>query len=112
MLMEGRWIAPPEVRKGCAEPGSNKFGNTRPGGARWFTWSFLDFFLVSNTLSTERPAPVGWFANLGSFRSAVVSPTQVETTAQGFVSPRRYDFDQGTGISDHWPVLIDLVTRP
>src|SRR6266545_3556549 len=27
MLMEGRWIAPPEVRKGCAEPGSNKFGN-------------------------------------------------------------------------------------
>lgn len=112
MLDEGRWNAPPEVRKGCAEPGSNKFGNTRPGGRQWFTWSFLDFFLVSDSLSTERPSPVGWFANLGSFRTAVVSAAQVETSEPGFVSPRRYDFAAGTGISDHWPVLIDLVTRP
>lgn len=111
MLTEGRWIAPPEVKKGCSPPGSNKFRNSRPGGRSWFTWSFLDFFLTSESLSTERPFPSGWFVNLGSFRTAVVSPAQVETS-QGFVSPRRYDFDDATGISDHWPVLIDLVTRP
>ena len=68
--------------------------------------------MVSDSLLTERPSPVGWFANLGSFRTAVVSVEQVETTEQGFVSPRRYDFDAGSGISDHWPVLFELVTRP
>ena len=112
LLSEGRWNVPPEVRTGCDEPGSNKFRNTRPGNRSWFTWSFLDFFVVSDSLLTERPSPVGWFANLGSFRTAVVSAQQVETNDQGFVSPRRYDFEEGSGISDHWPVLIDLVTRP
>jgi endonuclease/exonuclease/phosphatase family metal-dependent hydrolase len=112
MLTDGNWIAPPEVRKGCAEPGSNKFNNRRPGGRSWFTWSFLDFFLVSDNLSTEQPSKVGWFANLGSFRTAVVSAAQVEVAPQGYVSPRRYDFEKGTGISDHWPVLIELITRP
>jgi endonuclease/exonuclease/phosphatase family metal-dependent hydrolase len=112
LLTEGRWNVPPEVRTGCDEPGSNKFRNTRPGNRSWFTWSFLDFFLVSDSLLTERPSPVGWFANLGSFRTAVVSAQQVEASDQGFVSPRRYDFDAGSGISDHWPVMIELVTRP
>lgn len=112
LLFEGRWNAPPEMRAGCGEPGSNKFRNTRPGNRSWFTWSFLDFFLVSDSLLTEKPSPVGWFANLGGFRTAVVTAAQVETNAQGFVSPRRYDFEKGSGISDHWPVLIDLVTRP
>ena len=110
LLTEGRWNVPPEVRTGCDEPGSNKFRNTRPGNRSWFTWSFLDFFLVSDSLLTERPSPVGWFANLGSFRTAVVSAQQVETSDQGFVSPRRYDFEAGSGISDHWPVMIELVT--
>jgi endonuclease/exonuclease/phosphatase family metal-dependent hydrolase len=100
-LAEGRWSVPPEVRTGCEEPGSNKFRNARPSNRSWFTWSFLDFFLVSDSLRTERPSPVGWFANLGSFRTAVVSAQQVETTDQGFVSPRRYDFEAGRGISDH-----------
>jgi len=112
LFLEGRWNVPPEVRAGCGEPGSNKFNNRRPGNRSWFTWSFLDFFAVSDSLLTERPSPVGWFANLGSFRTAVVSAEQVETNAQGFVSPRRHDFERGSGISDHWPVLIDLVTRP
>jgi hypothetical protein len=73
--------------------------------------SFLGFFAVSESLLTERPSSVGWFANLGSFRTPVVTADQVETTRQGFVSPRRYDFAAGRGISDHWPVLIDLIPR-
>ena len=112
MVSEGRWNAPPQVSKGCSEPGSNKFRNSRPGGGAWFTWSFLDFFLASDSVIADRPSRSGWFANLGSFRTAVVSPVQIETTAQGFVSPRRHNLDDGAGISDHWPVLIELVTRP
>jgi hypothetical protein len=68
--------------------------------------------MVSDSLLTERPIKSGWFANLGSFRTAVVSAEQVEVAPQGYVSPRRYNFEAGTGISDHWPVLIELVTRP
>jgi hypothetical protein len=68
--------------------------------------------VVSDSHLVERPSPVGWFADLGSFRTAVVSAQQLETNQQGFVSPRRYDLDEGSGISDHWPVLIDLVTKP
>lgn len=110
LMSEGRWTVPPEVQKGCNEPGSNKFNNRRPNGS-WFTWSFLDFFAVSDGLRAERPIQSGWFANLGSFRTAVVAPVQVEVATQGFVSPRRMNFENDTGISDHWPVLIDLLTR-
>ncbi|RWB25317.1 hypothetical protein [Mesorhizobium sp.] len=56
-------------------------------------------------------SPVGLFANLGSFRTAIVSAEQVEMNTQGFVSPHRYDFDQGSESPDHWPVLVDLLTR-
>ena len=87
LLSEGRWTVPPEVRAGCDEPGSNKFRNARPGNRSWFTWSFLNFLLVSDSLLTERPSPVGWFANLGSFRTAVVSVQQVETNDQASCHP-------------------------
>jgi hypothetical protein len=49
----------PEVQKAVPNRGSSKFGNTRPGGVRWFTLSFLDCFLVSDSLLTEKPSPVG-----------------------------------------------------
>ena len=87
LLSEGRWTVPPEVRAGYDEPGSNKFRNARPGNRSWFTWSFLNFLLVSDSLLTERPSPVGWFANLGSFRTAVVSVQQVETNDQASCHP-------------------------
>jgi endonuclease/exonuclease/phosphatase family metal-dependent hydrolase len=111
MLAEGRWTVPPEVRKGCGESGSSRYAHWRPGNEKWPTWSFLDFFLVSDNLVAEVPTKAGWFANLGSFRTAVVSPDQTEASSAGLLSPRRMNFDDGSGISDHWPVLIDLVPR-
>jgi endonuclease/exonuclease/phosphatase family metal-dependent hydrolase len=111
MLTEGHWVAPPEVRKGCAEPGSEQFVSYRSNDEVWPTWSFLDAFLVSDNLVADATSGAGWFANLGSFRTAVVSAHQVATSPDGKVTPKDTNFKDGSGISDHWPVLIDLVPR-
>ncbi len=54
---------------------------------------------------------VGVVRQSRQFPTAVVSADQVETSSQGFVSPRRFDLEDGSGISDHWPVVIHLVRR-
>ena len=110
MVRHGKWGVPPAVRAGCDEPGTNKHSDRSFG--TWFTWSYLDFFLVSENMLAERPSTSGWFANLGSFRTFVGTPQQLETNSQGYVSPRRFDPETGNGVSDHWPVMIDLVSRP
>lgn len=109
MLRYGKWGAPPEVTAGCGEPGSSKHQERRVG--TYFTWSFLDFFLVSENMLSERPVKSGWYANLGSFRTSVGTAAQIQTNDDGYVSPRRFDPKTGSGASDHWPVMIDLVTR-
>lgn len=105
----GKWGVPPEVLAGCAEPGSNKHRERSFG--TWFTWSFLDFFLVSENMLAEQRSMSGWFANLGSFRTVVVSGEQLEASGEGFVSTKRFDPKKGTGVSDHLPVMIEIVTR-
>lgn len=110
MVRHGKWGVPPAVRAGCDEPGTNKHADRSFG--TWFTWSYLDFFLVSENMLAERSSTSGWFANLGSFRTFVGTAQQIETNAQGYVFPRRFDPEVGVGVSDHWPVMIDLVSRP
>lgn len=105
----GKWGVPPEVTGGCAEPGTNKHRERSFG--TWFTWSFLDFFLVSENMLAEQRSKSGWFANLGSFRTVVVNGEQLEASGEGFVSTKRFDPVTGTGVSDHWPVMIELMTR-
>ncbi len=111
MLSDGHWQVPPEVRKGCAEPGSEEYDSHRPNGELWPTWSFLDTFLVSDNLVADATNGASWFANLGSFRTAVVSSEQVATSSDGKVTPKDTNLNDGSGVSDHWPVLIDLVPR-
>ncbi|WP_051441040.1 endonuclease/exonuclease/phosphatase family metal-dependent hydrolase (plasmid) [Ensifer sp. WSM1721] len=110
IVRHGKWGVPPAVRAGCEEPGSNK--HTDRSFGTWFTWSYLDFFLVSENMLAEQPSTSGWFANLGAFRTLVGTGEQIETNSQGYVSPRRFDAASGSGVSDHWPVMIDLVSRP
>ena len=109
MVRFGKWGVPPEVTSGCEEPGTNKHRDR--GFGTWFTWSFLDFFLVSENMLAEQRSMSGWFANLGSFRTVVVSGEQLEASGEGFVSTKRFDPETGSGVSDHWPVMIDLVSR-
>lgn len=109
MVRFGKWGVPPEVTGGCAEPGTNK--HRERGFGTWFTWSFLDFFLVSENMLAEQRSMSGWFANLGSFRTQIVSGEQIAASAEGFVSTKRFNPEDGTGVSDHLPVMIELVTR-
>lgn len=109
MVSFGKWGVPPEVTSGCVEPGSNKYRERSFGN--WFTWSFLDFFLVSENMLAEQRSNSGWLANLGSFRTEMVSKEQLEVSGEGFVSIKRFDPVTGTGVSDHLPVMIELVTR-
>lgn len=109
MVRFGKWGVPPEVTSGCGEPGTNKHRDR--GFGTWFTWSFLDFFLVSENMLAEQRSTSGWFANLGSFRTLVATGEQVATSGEGFVSTKRFNPEDGTGVSDHWPVMIELVTR-
>lgn len=109
IVRHGKWGVPPEVIGGCKEPGTNK--HRERGFGAWFTWSFLDFFLVSENMLAEQRSSSGWFANLGSFRTIVVSEEQIQATSEGFVSIRRFNPEDGTGVSDHLPVSIELVTR-
>lgn len=59
----------------------------------------------------ERPSNSRWFASLGSFRPSIATAAQIETNAQGYVSTRRFVPETGTRVSDHWPVMMDLISR-
>lgn len=97
-------IVPDEVNKGCRAPGSSFFA---PQG-----WSFLDLIMTTRSLLGNNEAGATWFADFGSFRTAITAPElQVKTDDRNRISPRRFDPENGTGAADHWPVVIDLIRR-
>lgn len=109
LVLDGNWWVPPEVTSGCSQPGSSKFAQ-RGLDRAWFTWSFLDAILVSNSLVDGR-TDANWFADLGSFRTIIATEQQLAVSDAGFVEPREFEPTEGTGVSDHFPVVIDLVSR-
>lgn len=110
LTSRGNWYVPAVITAGCSAPGSSKFFD---GLLEWNTWSFLDQIIVSPSLSPSQPSDLNWFADMGSFQTVVVSPEQVmvDESDDGYVEPRRFDSSNGTGVSDHWPVLIRLMNR-
>lgn len=111
LLQVGGWIASPLFRHGCGVPGS--FRNNPSSIEHFASWSFLDLIIVSATLSPATPTPRNWFADIGSFSTVVVHPEQIGTDAEnlGYVFPRWFDPVTGHGISDHFPVMMRLMTR-
>jgi endonuclease/exonuclease/phosphatase family metal-dependent hydrolase len=84
---------------GCAEcPGTNYYPPKR-------SWSFLDAILVSRNMSTFGSAP--WRVDPDSIRIADGAPHQKDARGR----PVRFDPLDGTGVSDHFPVVLDLVKR-
>ena len=81
--------------------------------SNWNTWSFLDQILISQELSMTKPSQKNWFAEIGSFQTLVVHPSQykVDEDNEGYIEPRRFDPVTKTGVSDHWPVGIRLLKR-
>jgi Endonuclease/Exonuclease/phosphatase family len=63
-------------------------------------WSFLDMILFS----PARGEKATWRLRAGSVKIANAVPNQV--TAGG--TPRRFQPESGTGVSDHWPLLARI----
>jgi endonuclease/exonuclease/phosphatase family metal-dependent hydrolase len=97
-------VVPDEVNKGCRAPGSSFF---LPQG-----WSFLDLIMTTRSLLGNDQGGATWLADFGSFRTVITAPeVQVQTDNSNRISPRRFDAENQTGASDHWPVAIDLIRR-
>lgn len=111
LLLRGNWYTSPVVTHGCTAPGSSKYVERLL--YNWNTWSFLDQILVSQELSMTKPSQKNWFAEIGSFQTLVVHPSQykVDEDDSGYIEPRRFDPVTKTGVSDHWPVGIRLLKR-
>lgn len=105
------WIIPTEPAGGCQAPGSNfHFDRNAPPGAR-VQWSFLDIILGSKSLSVGFESGPRWFVSLGSFRSFVATSEQILANQKDQVKPKRFKPTTGEGVSDHWPVVAEIVPR-
>lgn len=70
--------------------------------ARGDSWSFLDMILWSP--AQGRGKNTTWVVREGSVSVANKGPAQV--TDQGV--PARFELPEGTGVSDHWPLVMTL----
>lgn len=111
LLAEGGWFASPIISHGCDFPGSFHSYESPPATPE--EWSFLDLILVSAALNPEMPTSKNWFADLGSFATVIVDPEQVavDEENQGYIVPQLFDPVTGHGVSDHFPVIMRLMTR-
>jgi len=70
--------------------------------ARDKSWSFLDMILWSPAEDSGK-GPV-WALRDGSARIANLAPDQVLDDG----TPARFSVPEGTGVSDHWPVVVTI----
>jgi len=91
-LVRPDWTVAHET--GCADcPGTQYY-------ARDDSWSFLDMILWS----PPRSKNATWAIRADSARLANLLPAQ--KTAEG--TPRRYDAASLSGVSDHWPLAVEI----
>jgi endonuclease/exonuclease/phosphatase family metal-dependent hydrolase len=64
------------------------------------TWSFLDMILFS----PARGKKTTWQIRAGSVRIANQTPDQVAPDG----TPAHFDAAAGTGVSDHWPLVVEI----
>ena len=93
-------------REGLQNCGENCKGTTYYD--RDETWSFFDFLLVSHSRGGEGPStvlPGSWKAN---FESVKIENTH-SAQRDRYGRPLRFNKETGAGVSDHWPVSMNLV---
>lgn len=73
------------------------------------SWSFLDMILLSENLSPERSGEKAapWKVIPSSVRIYNDHPEQ--KTKEGY--PKDFSLPEITGVSDHWPLAVDIVPR-
>lgn len=92
-LTKKDWVVGHKVAcKGC--PGSTYYPPKN-------SWSFLDMILWSSSFDELNSS---WKVLKDSFRVANKSPEQM--TVHG--APHRYDMKTLKGVSDHWPLVVEL----
>lgn len=69
-------------------------------------WNFLDMILVAKDIQPFAVNAGHWQIKPGSVRVENTHPEQVEKTKIG--SPRKFSEKRLTGVSDHWPLAMDL----
>ena len=85
------WTVAHDSCDGC--PGTHYYG-------RDDTWSFLDMILYSEA----RGKKATWQIRADSVQ--VGNQTEAQVTAPGI--PMRYNAEQQTGVSDHWPLIVTI----
>jgi len=68
-------------------------------------WNFLDVFLISKDLMESGKSP--WQVSTKSIRIANKSIYQTNI----YDSPAKFDQHRKDGVSDHWPMVMELVKR-
>jgi endonuclease/exonuclease/phosphatase family metal-dependent hydrolase len=80
-------------------------GNVGEKGTSYYdrdgSWSFLDMILWS---PAKHRGDAAWNLREDSIRVANRTPAQVEDG----VRPARFELPEGSGVSDHWPLLADI----
>lgn len=96
-LVRPQWTVAHEL--GCGDcPGTQYY-------ARDDNWSFLDMILWAK--GPERGEKATWRIRADSVRLANNIADQV--TADG--TPNRFELPQGSGVSDHWPLVMTLESK-
>jgi hypothetical protein len=68
-------------------------------------WSFLDMILWSP--AADRGEKATWFLRTDSVRIANAAPGQMRPDD----TPWRFEMPGGTGVSDHWPVVVTIESK-
>ncbi|MFC1679311.1 endonuclease/exonuclease/phosphatase family protein [Elusimicrobiota bacterium] len=96
-ITDSSWVAAHRI--GCPDClGSNYYAPKN-------SWSFLDIILLSKNLGPEGGA--SWGLLPGSVRLANDAPQQKGR----YGAPQRFDPVGGAGVSDHWPLVLELAKR-
>lgn len=106
-----QWIIAQEPGVGCAAPGSSFFFDRDAAPGERITWSFLDIIMGSQNLAVGFENGPAWFLNLGSYRTHVATKQQINVSSRGQIKPQRFAPADLSGVSDHWPVVMELLPR-
>lgn len=80
------------------------------GGTHYYRghWSMLDVFLMNHNLTEKNLKQKGYRLKNQSIRVATRFPLQKYKNKKGDVVPKRYSHPKYYGVSDHFPVMLEL----
>lgn len=71
------------------------------------SWSYFDILLLSKNLDPAAKNNTGWALDPETIRISNGNPQQKNSNG----TPKRFNHKDGTGVSDHWPVALEIKKR-